>query len=42
MTIAGELIPHKFTAAEIPKCTKLQAKVTRKREMRKDQTGCYG
>lgn len=42
MTIAGELIPQKFTAAEIPKCTKLQAKVTRKREMRKDQTGCYG
>lgn len=31
MTVAGELIPHKLTVAEIPKYTKLQAKVTREK-----------
>lgn len=39
MTFAVELISHKSIAAEISKYTKLQAKVTRKREARKDQTG---
>lgn len=32
MTIARVLLSHKFRAAEIPKRTKLQAKVTRQRE----------
>jgi len=42
MTCSVELTSHKFVSAEIPKHTKPEGKVTRRRDIMKEQTDWYG